>query len=231
MKVLVSDFDGTLFKTEEEIEKNKEAIDHFRKAGNLFVIATGRRLSYLLKDINRWNIPFDYLICNDGAMIFDKNLNCLDNRNIPKACNQKIIDLILTEDDQLEWYLDDGIHYTKDPNVSVNKVIIKIQKNKLEEKLLEKLTREIPEIHGYVSNHWINLISKDANKSRGIARLISLLFLGKEVVYTVGDNINDREMLKDYHGYVMQTASEQLSSEYPRVTSVFQLIEEIMRKG
>ena len=41
-KILVSDYDHTFYLNDENIENNKEAVDRFRKEGNIFVIATGR---------------------------------------------------------------------------------------------------------------------------------------------------------------------------------------------
>ena len=41
-KILVSDYDQTFYLNNEDIEINKEAVDRFRKEGNIFVIATGR---------------------------------------------------------------------------------------------------------------------------------------------------------------------------------------------
>ena len=59
MKLLVSDFDGTLFN--DHYKENIEAVNRFVDAGNLFAIATGRDLNRLLKDLDR-NLKFNYLI-------------------------------------------------------------------------------------------------------------------------------------------------------------------------
>ena len=41
-KILVSDYDKTFYLNDEDIEKNKIAINEFRKRENIFIIATGR---------------------------------------------------------------------------------------------------------------------------------------------------------------------------------------------
>ena len=38
-KLLVSDYDQTFYINDEDIEKNKIAVNEFRKKGNIFVIA------------------------------------------------------------------------------------------------------------------------------------------------------------------------------------------------
>ena len=41
-KILVSDYDQTFYIGDEDIEKNKIAVNRFRNKGNIFIIATGR---------------------------------------------------------------------------------------------------------------------------------------------------------------------------------------------
>ena len=72
MKVLASDFDLTLYVNDLEIvKKNVEVIRRFMKQGNLFGIVTGRNYSGIKVLLNQYNIPYHYLICQDGAKIFD----------------------------------------------------------------------------------------------------------------------------------------------------------------
>ena len=72
MKLLVSDYDGTLKSSVKDLMLNIEAINKFREKGNLFVIITGRGKS-IREYIEEYNIPYDYLICENGAIIYDKN--------------------------------------------------------------------------------------------------------------------------------------------------------------
>ena len=72
MKILASDFDDTLFVNNKDIlEKNIKAIKEFITNGNIFCIITGRNYSYLKQDLIKYNIPYSYLICCDGAKIFN----------------------------------------------------------------------------------------------------------------------------------------------------------------
>ena len=73
MKLLVSDYDGT-FKEEnnnKNIKANIEAIKKFTKNGNIFALATGRNFTSIKSETTRYNIPYKYLICNDGSTIFN----------------------------------------------------------------------------------------------------------------------------------------------------------------
>ena len=51
-KILVSDYDRTFYLNKEGIKKNIEAVEKFRKNGNLFVIATGRYHFLILRRNN-----------------------------------------------------------------------------------------------------------------------------------------------------------------------------------
>ncbi len=82
MRVAVSDYDGTLCIGNEVSERTLAGIDCWRKAGNAFGIATGRDLDLILAETQRWKIPYDFLICCDGATIYNHDLTRLDRRDI-----------------------------------------------------------------------------------------------------------------------------------------------------
>ena len=52
-KVLVVDYDRTLFINNNDMLNNIKAINNFRSKGNIFVIATGRTYSSLKKEIDQ----------------------------------------------------------------------------------------------------------------------------------------------------------------------------------
>ncbi len=70
MKILISDFDKTFYT--ENYDNNIKLINEFVNAGNKFVIATGRSYTSIKKEINKYNIPYNYLICNNGSVIFNE---------------------------------------------------------------------------------------------------------------------------------------------------------------
>jgi len=54
--ILVSDFDSTLYTNEENMKINVKKIKEFRRKNNLFIIATGRSYSSLIRKINQYKI-------------------------------------------------------------------------------------------------------------------------------------------------------------------------------
>ncbi len=107
MKLLVSDYDQTL--TVGDINKNIEMISKFVKKNNYFVIATGRNYKSIMNEIKKLEIPYQFLICNDGSIIFDKNNKEIYRNNLGKEkhllfeyLKKKVANLKI--DDGYEYY-------------------------------------------------------------------------------------------------------------------------------
>lgn len=72
MKLIASDFDGTIFIDEKIKTEDIKAIRDFQAKGNLFGIVTGRSYHSLLLLIEGKIVP-DFVIANNGSHIFVKN--------------------------------------------------------------------------------------------------------------------------------------------------------------
>ena len=112
MIILASDFDNTIYYLEDPVknQKNIEAIRKFVSAGNTFCIITGRNYTSLKNALNENNIPYTYLICEDGAKIFNSVDYCLDTILLDKKDIEQIVSII--EEHNWEYYLDDGYNKT-----------------------------------------------------------------------------------------------------------------------
>lgn len=211
-KLLASDFDNTLFVNEYEIIDNVEAIKKFMANGNLFVIATGRSYIDISKMIIKYNIPYNYLICNDGGTIFDSSGKLLYKKDIPLPIAHNIMDFVNENSLNELTFIDTGYDYIKNIEKEVNAIIIRdIDKNK-SINILNTITNMYPETHGYISDNWINITEKSVTKANGISVLTNILNISKENVYTIGDTINDVPMIKEYNGACMINATSDLKS-------------------
>ena len=112
-KILVSDYDKTFYLNDEDVEKNKIAVEKFRKNGNIFVIATGRSYYDMQKKISEYKIMYDYLIINHGATILNEKDEIIYNFSIKNETANKIRD-------DLKKYI---------PNIKIDK---EINKNKIQ---------------------------------------------------------------------------------------------------
>ena len=92
MKLLASDFDGTLYfhnKEEKIRESDLESIRKFQKEGNLFGICTGRHLKGILEPTKE-KVDFDFYIVNSGAVILDKNREVIQEYKIERQVAEEV---------------------------------------------------------------------------------------------------------------------------------------------
>ena len=82
-KILVSDYDQTFYIGDEDIEKNKIAVNRFRNKGNIFIIATGRSYEDFMGKKKQYNIRVSFVdepaaMDVTGSMVYVKT----DTHNI-----------------------------------------------------------------------------------------------------------------------------------------------------
>lgn len=193
MKLLVSDFDLTFF--DSNYENNIKRVNEFVKQGNIFVIATGRPYGLLEHDLHNKNVLYEYLICSDGAVIFDKNNQIIYKNFIDNNISNEIIS-ILEKDPNIE-----RVYIDKNSNSILG--VYGLFKNKKEaEILLQKIIHKY-EVGGYISLHWLNVLNKDITKVNGIKYLKNVLNIKDGDIYVIGDGINDLTMINEYNGYMI----------------------------
>ncbi|MDD2519156.1 MAG: HAD-IIB family hydrolase [Bacilli bacterium] len=203
MKVIVSDFDLTFF-TDEYLE-NIRLVNEFVAKGNMFIIATGRNITHLKKDIKGFNINYEYLICNDGGIIFDKSDNIIYRKDITQDLVEPIFNILNSDKNIRASYIDDSTSYKTDPNTKANAIIGSYIDSKLASNTLSEIEEKHDLVHGYLSDNWINITDVSVNKASAIEYLKNYLNIDHNHIYTIGDNINDIEMLNAYHGYLIES--------------------------
>ena len=217
-KLLVSDYDQTFYINDEDIEKNKMAVNEFRKKGNIFVIATGRSYADFMKKKNQYNIEYDYLIINHGATILDPKDNIIFNEKIPNENSERNFCCSILES-RVEF-----------EHKNLTKIHVKYNDSEYSNKILKKLEEKYNGcINAYlVSGNSIEIISKNANKSKAIKLLSKEIEIGQEKIYTIGDGYSDIEMVKNYHGYAMKESVDELKNvALEEIESVSDLIRKI----
>lgn len=208
MKIIASDFDNTFF-TKDYIN-NIKIINEFVDKDNMFIIVTGRNISHLLKDIKGYNIKYSYLICNDGGIIYDKNLKVIYRNDIDSVISKKIYDELRDNDAVLEPLIDTSFKLTTFFETPANAIIVRpFDANKTRD-LLVKLETNYPQIHGYISENWLNITDINTSKANGIKFLEEKLNLNHNDIHTIGDAINDIPMIKQYNGYIVSNSSPEL---------------------
>ena len=227
MRILASDFDNTIYYLDdaEKNKKNIEAIKKFVRAGNTFCIITGSNYTDLKKYLNEYEIPYTYLICEDGAKIFNSVDYCLNTILLDSKEVEKIVNIIKEHD--WEYYLDDGYNITENYNDCV-KVVIKCSDEEKQREIVEIIQKEVP-VHVYASRFHINIINSTVNKENALKRLFNIENLNYGILKVIGDNDNDYEMLREFDGAVIKEHHEKLDSlKKPEYETLSDYIEELM---
>lgn len=230
-KILVSDYDQTFYLNDDDIEKNKIAINEFRKKGNIFVIATGRSYFDFQNKVDEYNLNYDYVIINHGATILDKDNNLIANFPIR---NEVISDI--KNDLQLQKSIGKFCCSKLESRVDFDyKDLTKINVKYSSKDMAMNVNKDINDKYSkfvnsyYVTKNSIEIISNKTNKSKAIDLILGKLNMQRKKVYTIGDGYSDIEMIKNFNGYCMKESVDELKSiakkEYE---SVSELINEII---
>lgn len=225
-KILVSDYDGTLFTDEIDLFQNIKKIENFQEKGNIFIIATSRSYTSILEEVQKYQIPYDFIFSNVGAGIFDSNGTILYADFIPEYEKNKIENI-------LEYYtqLDITRFGILEPQEKESKNIVGY-KIKGELELLEKLEILFKRL---LSNfdvslkrgeHKLFLNYSNNTKEKAIFRLLDMFPDYKDFeIVTVGDDDVDFGMLKQFDGYRMEFSSKLLAKNIVKmVSSVGELV-------
>ncbi len=226
MKIIASDYDGTF--NHNGIDENKRnTVSNWRKRGNLFGIISGRGYPSLKDVIDSKPFEYDFLVCNNGAVIYDDKEQIIFearcNGNFAKplitdmfkwGCPMANIDKdipvmvknINNKTDDCEYTLDTlpAITYFNQISTYLNTVdeateVVK----KIEEKYSDVLT---PLQNGTC----IDIVPNGVNKAQGIYALLDIVGATYDDVITVGDNINDTHMIAEFRSYAMENAVDSI---------------------
>lgn len=209
MKVIVSDFDGTLFNNNKIIYQDK--VNKFVISGNYFIIATGRNINSLKKVLDNFVINPSFYICNDGALILDQFFNVIYRMDIDSSMIRPLYNELKNDDNILEVLIDTGNGYVEDINRSANKLIARYYDREKAIKLVNKINSRYPSVFGYVSNNWINISKRTETKGKAIKFLSEYYNFSKYPIYVIGNDVNDVSMCSyDFNSYGVDCKENEL---------------------
>ena len=248
--ILFCDFDGTLFRRgiEGDFEKNLEMIRLWRKRGNKFALTTGRGLGSILGAFpDLWQYV-DYLICDNGALCYSHHEKLFELA-IDEKLEQRVVNFVrsLPGSDRFDfvYYREDGEF--ENPSNSDTKIRIWTVDldtmadvaNKLREELVEEKviffeghtlipynSGSQPFLRDY-HHGAIDVMAADAGKQNAIYRVLKEN--PDEQIIAVGDGGNDMDMLGEFDGYIMSSASDSLKNNF-REGRVIESVADLLEK-
>lgn len=221
MKILVSDFDLTFY--DNNFLDNINLINDWTKKGNKFVIATGRSIYQLRKITDNYNIKVSFYICNDGGAIYDKDYNEIYRKDISEDISKELFDYLVDTKVFDKVLIDTSETVTEVDTARCNCLIGVIKDRNEAAKVLNELLRKYPSIHGYISTNCLNITDISVNKANGIKFLINKNNWNKEDIYTIGDEINDIEMLQEFNGFLIDKKTNNFNLQ--KVSSFKEMLE------
>ncbi|MBQ4510030.1 MAG: HAD-IIB family hydrolase [Clostridia bacterium] len=220
MKIIATDFDGTLSYNGKISDEDKSAIHRFREAGNKFGIVTGRDV-----DLAQWIKPengleYDYLICCTGAVIKNgegeiiyQKKGKIDNyiyEMIDKArelgaygfsasdvllkCIVDIKGKIPMQMDALKEFTQVNTGFTNEENA---------------QKFVDYVNATYNDkISAFRNGTSIDMPPANTSKVTGIYEYAKMF--DNPEIYAVGDNINDLSMIEEFCGFAVSNAKEEV---------------------
>ena len=232
--LVVTDLDGTLLRKDKSIDSiTIETINQYRKRGMKFTFATSRPLEAIKKYIEIMNVDIP-LVVSRGSMIVSPDAEILYCDEICNELKREIFNSVDIRD--IFFHCAEGlvIHRDNKRNVrfknevgdlykplDISKVdIFGLHTSQITVLVNEKIDyvpilRQIAQKYGCkclcTNDGAIIILHNDANKGRGVQRLVEMLNVSEENVIVFGDDINDIEMFSLFDNSVsMANADEDI---------------------
>ncbi|MEY8257964.1 HAD-IIB family hydrolase [Erysipelotrichaceae bacterium 66-17] len=213
MKMLASDYDGTLYFEFGYRKTDLEAIRQFQKEGNLFGLCSGRPLSNLW-DLESDELHFDFIIASSGACISRQPGSIVEEEFLPFEAFERILRhcgpshmVVITKDtifvDDLDcWAVRNvAIHPVRLASADqITEDIIQMSIERSTEQEAAVLLDELKELDLacsiFQNGTFLDIVAPDCSKGRGIGKLARHLGLEEKDIACIGDNFNDLPMIE-----------------------------------
>lgn len=253
MRIAVTDYDGTLNHRGKIEARSMDAIQRWRNAGNRFGIATGRDLSMILHEIEKWRIPFDFLICCNGAVIYGPDLAVwrsvdIEDARIPQVlshpaaiasmhlemcCDGKVY---LCAQDEKTWFPALGSPYTEIfredalAATGVQQVSFAYFSASDGTRYAAELNAAFGEsMFAHQNGACIDLTHKTVSKAEGIDALLRITGWSASGLLAIGDSDNDLPMIRKYAGFAVSRAADTAKAAARALyESVGQMLDEVL---
>lgn len=244
MKILGSDFDGTFnYKGIDDVKRN--AISRWRSEGNIFAIVSGRSADDLTNIVKEFSFECDYLVAHNGAVIAQPSGKIVSSTQCDGSIAVSLLKLLFENgctwanvgvSSTFKVYADVTESESEDEynlqNLPEIPWFTQISTRCADFTTAEKVTNVIREHMGNVLNPLqngacIDIVKADINKAKGIYRLMDIIGAKYEDVIVVGDNVNDRDMIKEFKSYAMENGVDMIKKLADHTTpGVTELIEQ-----
>lgn len=221
MKLLASDYDGTLKYLDHVTQQDLDAIQKWKDSGNLFVMDTGRSMESILEEVRKYHIPADYFITNNGGMLFDKDGNELFSSYLVPLMSHDIMYIAKSIPGVVSYVVNDGFHRHRIivndqleekrypglmPDISEQEllemgkyaqIVISYETQEEASAIARKLNdRFSSQISAYANKYVVDVVPKGISKAHGLHFLKDYLHIKETDIYAIGDAENDIPLME-----------------------------------
>lgn len=226
MKIIASDYDGTLNYGGID-DKKRNAIRLWREKGNKFGLVSGRGLCSLVDILAEDGFECDFLLASNGAVIAGGNGAVLKESRCDGALAKPLIDFLFekgcwranveTADDRIVICVDPNhpdcdCSYDKMPEIGYFTQISTVAEDfESAKSVTEAIKQKFGEYFNPLQNgDCIDIVSCDMNKAKGLYDYLEIIGASYGDMITVGDNVNDYHMIKEFRSYAMANAVDSI---------------------
>ena len=240
-KLIALDLDGTLLNSDGIVsDATKLHLQKLKEKGHIITISTGRILNRALVGTDGAEFA-NYIVSDAGAAVF-KN----DERNkeweevyvetLPKDIVQNIASYYNKDKFVSVSILDrNRIHYY-DGTINIIEILERVSEithvtvdflnNEFTKEYLELFKAKFPNLEiemmqdSFGDKKWLDILQKDIEKYKGIAKVAKLEGISNENIIAFGDGLNDVAMLKKCGvGVAMKNALPEVKEQADYITS------------
>lgn len=232
MKLLATDYDGTLRQAMQVETQVVEAVRQFRQAGHCFGVVSGRCIDMIETELKGQKIPYDFIIGNNGATAMDSCGKLLFNTAMPFVQAKQIIEICLKQ----SWHhlgISDGVRYFSGSGyerwllpsllqyeyqlidlkslldarqiASIFMIFNTLQEAEATKAQLTEYTEGLTLIH---DDLYLEIACSGVNKYFGVSKMVQQFHCNE--VYVIGDDFNDLSMIKGFQGFAVSRAKEEV---------------------
>lgn len=237
MKLFVTDYDGTLYKDDVSLKENISMLKKLQNNNIKIMISTGRSYPSIKNQVDINNIPYDYLSCADGSILYDHEGKILVMYNMDNTIVKPFQEFYQNLNyEEIQFVYKEGYsNILKNENelLGIN-VCIKTENynQDIVNRFLE-MNKNFP-THNYLhymhpNFSYLCIKPKDITKESTIDYLVDNDNFKN--IYVIGDSYNDYEMIKKYNGVCMESSCiDVLEICQKKYLNVSNYIEELLKE-
>lgn len=237
MKLFVTDYDGTFFKDDYSLKENISMLKELQNKNIKIMISTGRSYPSIKNQVDINHIPYDYLSCADGSIIYDHRGNILamyqmDNTIIKPF--QKFYQNLNFE--EIQFVYKEGYSNILKKNSELLGINVCLKTENYNQDIVNHFLEMSKKYPTYNFLHYMHPnFSYLCIKPKGITKETTIDYLTDKYEikkhFVIGDSYNDYEMIKKYNGVCMESSCDDVleicSKKYVNVSNY---IEEILKE-